>query len=238
MENWKEQTVIGLFLRDLKYHIKFLKFRRNWRSQNKHNAASAGNIFDPALVRVGNFTYGELRIISFHKNSRLSIGSLCSIGPEVTFLLDADHRTDTISTYPFCAALLKTRQYEAVSKGSIRIDDDVWIGYGALILSGVHIGQGAVIAAGSIVTRDIPPYAVAGGNPARVIRYRFHPELIDRLLNVNFSCVTKKMAAKHEKELYQNLTDPGQLDWLPSKPPAASSKSPEPFHSPKQEAKS
>lgn len=68
-----------------------------------------------------------------------------------------------------------------MTRGDIVVGHDVWIGFGALIRSGVTIGNGAVIGMGSVVVKDIPPYAVAAGNPARVLRYRFEPEVIKRL---------------------------------------------------------
>ena len=79
-------------------------------------------------------------------------------------MLDADHPTERLSTFPF-AAFIDGLAFDEnfYSKGDIIIDDDVWIGRRSIILSGVHVGQGAVIAAGAVVTKDIPPYAIAGG---------------------------------------------------------------------------
>lgn len=76
---------------------------------------------------------------------------------------------------------LQKVKHEATSKGDIVVKDDVWIGYGSIILSGVHIGQGAVIAAGSVVSHDVPPYAIVGGVPARLIKYRFSEEMTKKL---------------------------------------------------------
>ena len=74
---------------------------------------------------------------------------------------------------------------DTICKGSIIIGDEVWIGYGAMIFSGVNIGKGAIIAAGSVVNQDIPPYSVAAGVPAKVIKYRFSEEIIKELFHLN-----------------------------------------------------
>lgn len=75
------------------------------------------NIFDTNLVTVGKYSYGELNVISFNKNSKLKIGSLCSIAQNVKFILDAEHRIDTISTFPFKVKIFKESKYEAINKG-------------------------------------------------------------------------------------------------------------------------
>ena len=93
---------------------------------------------------------------------------------------------------------------EAWSKGPIVINDDVWLGTNALILSGIEIGQGAVIAAGAVVTNDIPPYAIAAGVPAKVIKYRFNQEMIDKLLQLDLG----KMDEKYVQEHLSILTEP------------------------------
>lgn len=75
----------------------------------------------------------------------------------------------------------------ASCKGAIIVDDDVWIGESAIIMAGVHIGRGAVIGAGAVVTKDVPPYAVAVGTPAKIVKYRFDHETIDKLLKIDFN---------------------------------------------------
>ena len=93
---------------------------------------------------------------------------------------------------------------EAETKGKTIIEDDVWIGINSLILSGIKIGQGAVIAAGSVVTKDVPPYAIVGGNPAHILKYRFNNNIINKLLNIDFD---KLEYEKIIKELYIKVDD-------------------------------
>ena len=131
-------------------------------------------------------------------------------------MLSSDHAAGNISTFPF-RVKYGFSDYEALSKGDIVVDDDVWIGYGATILSGVHIGQGAIVAAGAVVAKDVPPYAVVGGVPAKVIKYRFGPEIIGELLKVDYSQLSDDMVRKHIDELYGLLEDPEQLAWMPKK---------------------
>ena len=102
--------------------------------------------------------------------------------------------------------LLKTENFEAKSKGDIIIKDDVWIGTNAIILSGVTIGQGAIIAAGAVVTKDVPPYAIAGGNPAQIIKYRFEPEIIEKLKKFDYSKLTEEKIQKLGLKLYKEIT--------------------------------
>ena len=108
-------------------------------------------------------------------------------------------------------------QTEATSKGDIIVDDDVWIGQRALIMSGVHIGQGAIIASGAVVTKDVPPYAIVGGVPARIIRFRFSEKIIKELLKIDYSMLSYEMIREHVDDLYLTLSDPSQLKWLPKK---------------------
>lgn len=124
-------------------------------------------------------TYGKPKIL-FESDANLEIGKFCSIADNVTILLGGEHKLDTISSFPF--SLEKNR----FSKGDVIIGNDVWIGYGATILSGVSIGDGAVIAANSIVTKDVEPYAIVGGVPAKTIKYRFDEKTIDKLLKLKW----------------------------------------------------
>lgn len=203
-------------IRKLAHTIKINHFKRKWRKINKENETLPINIFPLDIVLVKKKTYGELNIVTFNNKSHLEIGSYCSIAQHVTFILDAEHQVNTISTYPFKVKCMKTGN-EAFSKGNIIIDDDVWIGYGATIMSGVHIGQGAIVAAGSIVTRSVPPYAIVGGVPAKIIKYRFESKLIKELLKIDYNKLTDEMIRKHISDLYVTLKDESQLKWMPKK---------------------
>lgn len=198
---------------------RFLKnrlFRRKWRKANGHNGTYVRHAFPMELVQVGHHTYGPVDPLISNTQSRLIIGSFCSIAEEVKFILSGEHRTDTISTFPFQARCL-TGQPEAGSRGDIIVEDDVWIGFRATVLSGVRIGQGAVIAAGAVVTKDVPAYAIVGGVPAKVLRYRFAEPLRQALCQIDLSKLSQQDIENHRQDLYTPLTDPSQLDWLSKK---------------------
>jgi acetyltransferase-like isoleucine patch superfamily enzyme len=135
---------------------------------------------------IGEGTYGEPEVVYWDAGARLTIGRFCSIGADVCIFLGGEHHVDWVSSYPFS---LKFNDAAALpgyphAKGDVVIGSDVWIGRGASILSGVRVGHGAVIGAGSLVARDVPPYTIVVGNPARAIRPRFTPEVVDALLRI------------------------------------------------------
>ncbi len=109
------------------------------------------------------------------------------------------------------------KQRHFLGGGGIVVEDDVWIGFGATILSGVHIGQGAVVAAGALVTKDVPPYAIVGGVPAKLIKYRFEQELVRELVDIDYSRLDKQDVREHLDELYSELREKDQLGWLPKR---------------------
>ncbi len=193
--------------------LKLYAFKRKWRKHNHHNGTFPANIFDMNLVTVGKMTYGEIYVSSFSRNYYLRIGNYCSIGPEVLFLLSSDHRMDLPSTFPFSVKCFGENN-EAISKGNIVIEDDVWIGARAIILSGIHIGQGAVIAAGAIVTHDVPPYAIVGGNPAKIIKNRFDDSIINELMKIDYSLLDNEMIKKDLKQWYTPVKCTTDLVWL------------------------
>lgn len=205
------------FLRRIKHSLRYAMFYVKWSKFNKRNDIEPQNIFPIECVQIGRYSYGELNVVTFNNKSNLKIGDFVSIAQHVTFLLDVEHYTNYISSFPFRVKVLDDKNPESYSKGDIIVDDDVWIGYGATILSGVHIGQGAVVAAGAVVTVDVPPYAVVGGVPAKIIKYRFNDNLIQKLLMIDYSKLTKQMIKQHIDDLYEPFIDASKFEWMPKK---------------------
>jgi virginiamycin A acetyltransferase len=159
------------------------------------------NVIKNPNIIVGDYTYyddpEELEnfedTVLYHFpfiGDKLIIGKFCAIARGVKFIMNgANHKMSGISTYPF---QIFGGGWEAVTpqagelpfKGDTVIDHDVWIGYDALIMPGVHIGSGAIISSRSVVVADVPPFAIVGGNPARVLKYRFEEAEITRLLDI------------------------------------------------------
>jgi virginiamycin A acetyltransferase len=148
-------------------------------------------------IIVGDYTYyddpaGAERFeehVLYHFDfvgDRLIIGKFCSIAAEVRFIMNGgNHPTTWLTTYPFPVF---GHGWEVATptawpmKGDTIVGNDVWIGYGAVVMPGVTIGDGAIVATTAVVTKDVPPYAIVGGNPAAVVRYRFDESTIARLL--------------------------------------------------------
>jgi acetyltransferase-like isoleucine patch superfamily enzyme len=137
---------------------------------------------------IGRKSYGDVRIIAYDTSTRLLIGRYCSFADGVEILVGGEHRPDWVTTYPFNALDPRFSHIKGHphSKGDIVIGNDVWIGRNAIILSGVKIGDGAVVAAGSVVVKNIPPFSIAAGNPAKVIKARFPDDVIAALLEIQW----------------------------------------------------
>ncbi len=133
--------------------------------------------------QIGRASYGCPEVFSWSQDEKLEIGSFCSISDQVNIFLGGEHRTDWITTFPFSSFLQEAAHIPGhpQSKGDVLIGNDVWIAFGASILSGVHIANGAVVGANAVVSKDVPPYAIVAGNPAKIIKYRFSESIIDRL---------------------------------------------------------
>ncbi len=193
-------------LRKIIKYVKLYFFLKKWKKLNKNNFVTPKNIFPIDIVEVGDYSYGPLNVRTWGSyNEKLIIGSFVSIAEDVLFLLGGNHNIETFSTYPFKVMILGEKK-EAWSKGPIIVEDDVWIGTRAIILSGVRIGQGAIIAAGSVVTKDVPPYSIVGGNPAKIIKYRFDKNLIDLIKTKDIQLILKEEnIIKNIKDLYSPL---------------------------------
>lgn len=201
---YKTFKIVVYFCKD-KYILNMHKVR--WRVLNQHNKTKVRNIFNLSDVKVGMATYGYLDVMKHSdSNEKLHIGNFCSIAPNVMFIIGSEHNYDCLSTFPFKTKLCGV-EYEASSKGDIIVRDDVWIGYGTILLSGVTVNQGAIIAAGSVVTKDVLPYAIVGGNPAKLIKFRFEQNIIDKLMKVNFSKFNLEFIKNNMNDLYRKIDD-------------------------------
>jgi virginiamycin A acetyltransferase len=140
---------------------------------------------------VGKYTYGAPIVKDWHQGTTLKIGDFCSIAENVTILLGGNHPVNWVSSFPFGAIFEEFQgrcgEYpEKMSKGDVIIGNDVWIGLNATILSGITIGDGVIIAANAVVTKNVEPYAIVGGNPAKLIKKRFSDEAISKLLVIKW----------------------------------------------------
>lgn len=195
-------------------YLRFQRMKLEWKKKFRNNYTRPVKLFDISCVEIGRYTYGDICVINYNRLSKLKIGDFCSIGENVAFILDAGHPLDYVSTYPFRVKILQSVPYEATTKGDIIVCDDVWIGYGAIIMSGVKIGQGAVIAAGTVVTKDVPPYAVVGGTPAKILKYRFNEDIIERLIKLDYSRVDMDTIKRYSSDFYNSIEGCNQVESL------------------------
>lgn len=181
------------------------------------------NIITNPNIIVGDYTYYDdfENVQNFEKNvkyhfdfigDKLIIGKFCMIASDVTFIMNgANHLTDAISTYPFAIFghdwkdAMEGKTYP--SKGDTIIGNDVWIGYGTTIMPGVHIGDGAIVATNSTVTKDVAPYSIVGGNPIQEIRKRFSEKQINSLLKLEWWNWPIEKITKNVQNLTGNDTD-------------------------------
>ena len=139
----------------------------------------------------GKYSYGMPDILSWGEGAKLNIGNFCSIGICGKVYLGGGHRTDWVTTFPFGHINKEIfNNFDGVghpkTNGDVDIGNDVWIGEHVTIMSGVTIGDGAVIATNSQVVKNVAPYSIVGGNPAKLIKYRFTEEQIQKLLEIKW----------------------------------------------------
>lgn len=190
------------------------------RSKDKETVYLKSIISNPNII-VGDYTmYNDFvcEPKDFEKNNvfyqypinkdKLIIGKFCSIACGAKFIFNsANHTLSSLSTYPFPILFEEwgldvnniTRAWD--NKGDIVIGNDVWIGYEAVIMAGVTIGDGAIIGTRAVVTKDVQPYTIAGGVPAKPIRKRFTDETIDILLNMKWWDWSKEQIVQHITEI-------------------------------------
>ena len=184
--------------------LKWRAFLREWHRRNSHNFCEIQTMLNMDNIHIGRNSYGMINAhIYKNSNEHLYIGSFCSIAENVHFVF-AEHDYRRFSTYPFRNYIFKEKEINP-TKGAIVIEDDVWIGMNCTILSGVTIHRGAVIGAGTVVTRDVPPYAIYAGN--RVIKYRFSEDTIEKLMKIDYELLTDDIAKKFRDELYESVSD-------------------------------
>ena len=147
------------------------------------------------MYNIGNNSYLS-KNVQIYNTKETTIGKFCSIGSEAV-LGAGQHPVDRLSTHPFTYRNVDIENYGSIctpkdniipvtSDKPIKIGNDVWIGFRALIMDGITIGDGAIVGACAVVTKDVPPYAIVGGVPAKIIRYRFPSEIIDKLLELKW----------------------------------------------------
>ena len=134
----------------------------------------------------GKYTYGKPIIHEWNEGSKLFVGNFCSIATNVNIFLGGNHRSDWVTTYPF--GHINTNVFNTfngighpISKGNVIIGNDVWIGSNVTIMSGVTIGDGSILANNSHIVKNVEPYSMIGGNPAKLIKYRFEKNQIEKL---------------------------------------------------------
>jgi chloramphenicol O-acetyltransferase type B len=138
--------------------------------------------------KIGRWTYGKPIVFSWNEGTTLEIGAFCSLALGARILLGGEHRTDWTTTYPFSELWVEGKGIlgHPKTRGDVVIGNDVWVGMDSMILSGVKVGDGAVIGARAVVFRDVEPYTIVSGNPAVEIWQRFDDKTITEMLEIKW----------------------------------------------------
>ncbi len=170
--------------------IKRFLFRQAERKLRKipgiYRGQARFGLYYPGKYSMGIGSYGLPKVHDWNEGTTLKIGAFCSIATNVDIFLGGHHHLEWLTTYPFPTMLAERApipQY-GFSRGDVVIGNDVWLCSNSAVLSGVSIGHGAVVAAGAVVTRDVEPYSVVAGNPARHIKWRFDEPMRMALLRI------------------------------------------------------
>jgi acetyltransferase-like isoleucine patch superfamily enzyme len=154
------------------------------------------------LADVARPSWARSRVISYSPHDpRVTVGRYCSLNDMSYVVTGGDHHHEHVSTCLFHFTMGAGPEVYSGDRGPIRIGNDVWTGFGSVIMSGVTVGDGAVVGAGAVVTRDIEPYAVVGGVPARLIRYRFDEGTRHALLRIRWWDWPESRVADHVEQL-------------------------------------
>lgn len=159
---------------------------KSWRRLNRHNSTYLCGNYPFGMISVGNYTYGKIDINFFTNKEKLIIGNFCSIADGVKFVTGGNHFADRLLTFPV-GSIYNIGKDDGYTKGPI-------------------IGRGAIVAAGAVVVKDVPPYAIVGGNPAKILKYRFPLEIRESLMKMDFSLLTKEYIEQNIDFFYSYIS--------------------------------
>jgi virginiamycin A acetyltransferase len=221
MKNFIQKLIFYINFRFLRFNFIFISKKSFIASTAKlDKAVISGNvqISDYVLIQAGVtmncrsvIKVGRYSVINgpntdfYSELHPIVIGSFCSIARNVSFQ-EFTHYSDRVTTHLISKHIFKNSNKDIFSKGPIEVGNDVWIGAHSVVLSGVKIGNGAIVASNSVVNKDIPPYAIVGGSPVKIIKYRFEDEIIELLENIKWWDWNIEKILKNEKLFNQRLS--------------------------------
>ena len=159
-----------------------------YRKLKQHIFEKQQTYINENIISIGDFTYGQPSVYSWKEGTHLKIGKFCSIAKNVKIFIGGNHNASFCTTYPFNAFLKSFSDIKGhpLSNGDVVIGNDVWLAADCTIMSGVTIGDGAIIGNKALVTKDVAPYTIVGGIPAKVIKKRFSENEIKKLLEMQW----------------------------------------------------